>query len=79
MAIRTAFVSALAVTWGVAVTVLLAGFLGRVTIDLPGILEVRSGAAGEFQVGLWVNLLAPLVLVVVLSIVIWLVGRAVRA
>jgi hypothetical protein len=79
MAIRTAFVSALAVTCGVAVTVLLAGFLGRVTIDLPSILEVRSGAAGEFQVELWVNLLAPLVLVVVLSIVIWLVGRAVRA
>jgi hypothetical protein len=76
MAIRTAFVSALAVTCGVAVTLLLAGFLGRVTIDLPGILEVRSG---EFQVELWFNLLAPLVLVVVLSVVIWLVGRAVRA
>jgi hypothetical protein len=64
------------VTCGVGVTLLLAGFLGRVTIDLPGILEVRSG---EFQVELWFNLLAPLVLVVVLTVVIWLVGRAVRA
>ncbi len=79
MAIRTAFVSALAVTCVAAVALLLAGFLGRVTIDLPGILEVRSGAAGTLQVELWVNLLAPLVLVVVLSVVIWLVGRAVRA
>jgi hypothetical protein len=76
MAIRTAFVSALAVTCAVAVTLLLAGFLGRVTIDLPGILAVRSG---EFQVELWFNLLAPLVLVIVLTVVIWLVGRAVRA
>jgi hypothetical protein len=77
VAFRTAFFSALAVICAAGAALLLAGFFGRVTVDLPGVLEVRTGAA--HQVELWFSGLALPALVVVLSMVIWLAGRAVRS
>lgn len=79
MAIRTAFGAALVVTFIGGAALLLAGFFGRIEVDLPGILELRSGSAGAFEAELWFNPLAPLVLLVVLSLAIWSVGRAVRS
>jgi hypothetical protein len=79
MTLRTAFLAAVAVTVLGAAAVLLVGLLGRVTIELPGVLVLRSGAVGVPGAELWFPPLAPLVLVVVLTAVIRLVGRAVRS
>ena len=79
MALRTASAAALVVTFLAAATLLLVGFFGSVTIDLPGILEVQSGTAGAHQVELSFNPLTPILVVLVLSMVIWLAGRAVRS
>jgi hypothetical protein len=77
VAFRTAFLSAIAVTCAAGAALLLAGFFGRVTVELPGVLEVRTGAAHQAE--LWFSGLALPVLVVLLSMVIWLAGRAVRS
>lgn len=79
MALRTAFLAAVAVTVVGAAALLLVGSLGRVTIDLPGVLVLRSRAVGAPGTELWFHPQAPLVPVVVLAAVIWLVGRAVRS
>ena len=79
MAFRTALIAALAVVAGASAALLLVGFFARVTIDLPGVLELRFDADGPSGIELWFNLLVPLALVPVLSVVLWLGGRAVRS
>ncbi|OZM81822.1 hypothetical protein [Pseudonocardia sp. MH-G8] len=79
MAFRTALTAALAVVAGASVALLLVGFFARVTIDLPGVLELTFDADGPPGIELWFNLLVPLALVPVLSAVFWLGGRAVRS
>jgi hypothetical protein len=70
-----------ALGWGVAAAlvatagVLLVGFLGGVTIDLPGVVELTSSSEGAPQAELRFNPLAPLLLAIVLAAIIWLVGR----
>lgn len=70
-----------ALGWGLAIAfvatagVLLVGFLGRLTIDLPGVVELHSSVEGAPQTELQFNPLAPLVLAIVVAVVIWLVGR----
>ena len=69
-----------ALAWGLAVAfvatagVLLVGFLGRLTINLPGFVEVSSSTEGAPQTELQFNPLAPLLLAIVLAVVIWLAG-----
>ena len=69
-----------ALAWGIGLAVvatagvLLVGFLGRMTISLPGFVEVSSSTEGAPQTELQFNPLAPLLLAVGLAVVIWLVG-----
>lgn len=79
VALRTAFLAAVAASVVGAAAVLLVGSLGGVTIDLPRVLVLRSRAVGAPGTELWFHPLAPLVPMVVLAVLIWLVGRAVRS
>ena len=78
MTFGRAFVWGLALTFAMTVIVGMVGFLGGVTIALPGFIELSSSADGVPRTELQLNPLVPLLLAVALATVLWLVGRATR-